>query len=268
MKLPFTVCLLLSTLASSGQQKTIETQTIAWAGYYQRLHINERLSVHTEVEGRWFAPAMRQHQWVLPRIHVHYLIATGVDLSAGGTYFRHALPQSDDPVLLVRPEWRAHQELSFKQSINSTPVWLEHRYRLEERFMQKVKDNVMAQGWDFGWRFRYRVQLVVPLLPRAKLSPALKIYDEIMLNAGKTIQHNIFDQNRMGIALALEFSNALTADIGYMHWFQQRPAGNAFYNRHMLRLTLHHTLFLANQYDTRSVHHPGGYPGSRGTFCY
>ena len=231
---------ILSSFAASGQQRVVETQQIVWMGYYQKAQLSERWALHTELEGRWFLSSFRQHQWVVPRVHVHYLTKGGADVGVGGSYFLQALPQNEEPVELTRPEIRPHQELSLKQALGK--LKLEHRYRVEERFSRRVTNGELAEGWDFSWRFRYRAQLVIPLAQESRLSPSLKVYDEILLNAGKPVQNNMFDQNRIGATLSLKVSEHVATELGYLHWFQQRPAGNTFFNRHIVRFTLVHSL--------------------------
>ena len=164
----------------------------------------------------------------------------------GAAYFLQGQPQSDEPLSLLRPEWRAQQELNLRQSLGET-VRLEHRYRIEQRLQQLVENNALTDGWDFSWRFRYRAQLVVPFMQKSWLSLSLKVYDEILINAGKPIRHNIFDQNRIGAAVSLKAAKNISAELGYMHWYQQRPAGDAFFKRHIVRFTLTHHLSLAPQ---------------------
>ncbi|AHM63300.1 hypothetical protein D770_25275 [Flammeovirgaceae bacterium 311] len=237
------------TSVAFGQQRSVATQQILWLGYYQKAQLSERWALHTELEGRWFTSNGRQHQWVAPRVHLHYLTlggadlsAGGADLSAGGAYFLQALPQNDEPLQLVRPEIRPHQELTLRQSLGK--FRLEHRYRVEERFLRRIMDGALADGWDFNWRFRYRAQLLVPLASGLRLNPTLKLYNEILLNAGKAVQQNLFDQNRIGATLSLKISKHIFTELGYLHWYQQRPAGNAFYNRHIFRFSLIHNLSL------------------------
>lgn len=251
MKVFLPLLLLLSFSFGYAQQplfqgRSLETQHLAWAGYYQRLHLSPQWSVHTELEGRWYTGQGRQHQWVAPRVHVHYQTKGGMDVATGITYFLQALPQNQEPLVLIRPEWRLHQELTLRQPI-AKKLRLEHRYRVEERFIQVAKDNKLVEQWEFNWRFRYRAQLIIPILPDAKLSPTLKLYDEVLLQAGKSVQYNIFDQNRIGAALSLKASKNISIDLGYMNWLQQRPSGSAFYSRHIFRFTFIHSLYLYPQ---------------------
>lgn len=233
---------LLSCALAYGQQRSVETQQILWLGYYQKAQLSKHWALHTELEGRWFMGSGRQHQWVAPRVHLHYLSRGGADIAAGAAYFLQALPQNDEPLQLVRPEIRPHQELTLRQPLGK--LRLEHRYRVEERFVRAVKEGALADGWDFTWRFRYRAQLLVPLAPGHRLNPTIKVYDEILLNAGKAVQQNFFDQNRIGATLSLTLSKHFATELGYLNWYQQRPAGSAFYNRHIFRFTVVHNLSL------------------------
>ena len=142
---PYLLFLLLTFFSSAafGQQRTIDTQQVLWLSYYQKAHLNERWSVHSELDGRWFIGSWRQQQWLLPRVHVHYQSRGGADIGVGAAYFLQPSPQSDEPVVLQRPEIRPHQELNLKQTVGK--LKLEHRYRLEERFQRVVQNNELIK---------------------------------------------------------------------------------------------------------------------------
>ena len=72
----------------------------------------------------------------------------------------------------------------------------------------------------------------------------VKIKDEVTLNAGRKIVKNVFDQNRVYLALNYQFNKALAMEIGYMNWYQQRSSGVDFYSRDIFRFSLFHKISL------------------------
>jgi len=66
--------------------------------------------------------------------------------------------------------------------------------------------------------------------------------DEVMFNAGHRIIYNMFDQNRIYIALGTQISQNHLFELGYMNWFQQESTGYSFINRNILRFTLTHKI--------------------------
>lgn len=72
----------------------------------------------------------------------------------------------------------------------------------------------------------------------------LKAFDEILLNMGRKVVQNVFDQNRYGASIQYMPFDKLGFEVGYINWFQQQNSGVDFYNRHIIRLTIHQNLNL------------------------
>ena len=70
------------------------------------------------------------------------------------------------------------------------------------------------------------------------------VYEEILLNAGKSIVKNTFDQNRVYAALQYGINPKIAIELGYLNSFQQRSSGIDFYNRDIIRLSIFHKLKL------------------------
>lgn len=58
-----------------------------------------------------------------------------------------------------------------------------------------------------------------------------------MINAGKTIVYNQFDQNRLTTNVEVGLGKTLSAELGYIRFHQQRKSGHEFFNRDTLRFT-------------------------------
>jgi hypothetical protein len=59
-----------------------------------------------------------------------------------------------------------------------------------------------------------------------------------MLQAGKGIVYNVFDQNRAYVALNFEPVKYVSLEAGYMNLFQERSTGKDFYSRHIFRFSV------------------------------
>lgn len=218
--------------------KDVLTQYLTWYRYYNKLTVSPIWQVHTELELRWFMFPGRPHQGLV-RVNALRQRPGKPSLGLGGTYFLQTLPQlADQAVDRIRPEVRPHQELTLRQSVGS--LQLSHRYKLEERFFQKTS----VEPSDFNLRFRYKFEVQIPLTRAEERAVSLRLYDEVMVNAGKNIVNNVFDQNRIYVGLQRSWSDHWAAEIAYLNWFQQRSSGTEFYNRHIARLTVTHALSL------------------------
>jgi hypothetical protein len=65
-----------------------------------------------------------------------------------------------------------------------------------------------------------------------------------MVNQGKHIVINQFDQNRIYLGIERGFYKGLSVELGYLHWYQQRPSVNQFFERNIIRLTVNHKTHL------------------------
>lgn len=65
------------------------------------------------------------------------------------------------------------------------------------------------------------------------------ISDEIMFNYGSDNRKNIFDQNRMYIALCYYFDANIGLELGYLKSYQRRSSGINFYDLDIIRFTVY-----------------------------
>jgi len=230
----FILLLLVSGASSFAQQTHTSYGKQWWLRYYSRLEFSEKWHLVTEFDNRRFIQPDRQNTFLV-RMQVLYNFSNKVSVGAGGSYFLQTQDSGDLGTIQV-PEIRPHQELNIKQSIGKINIL--HRYKIEERFIRNIADGKPADGYRFNFRFRYQLGIDIVLLKKLKL----RVYDEILLNAGKNIHYNFFDQNRIYGGLNYEILKGLTIEAGYMHWFQQRASGKDFNSWDILRFTIYHTI--------------------------
>lgn len=196
------------------------------------------MRIKTQLENRRYILPDRNHQFLIPRVQVHYIFQNGVDISGGVSHFRTAFPQDNEiDIERCRAEFRPHQELILRQQVGK--ILLSHRYRLEERFYYLRSEDEDL----FRMRFRYRLQGKLPVSkPDSGRDIFVKVFNEIHLNLGQGA--NPFNQNRFYGGLVIELDEKFDIELGYMNWYQLRSEGDSFFNRHILRATLHHSIHL------------------------
>lgn len=226
-------------------QKDIETQHLLWYGSWFTIKFNEKWYWQTEIQERHYVRPFAQHQFLV-RTHLHRNLGkSGWDVSVGFCTFNQSPNNPDTRPRLLVPELRPHVELGYKQALKA--VNIDHRFRAEARFFHNTNATrtELEDGFDFGnFRFRYRLQATFPLWKfKERQSLKLRISDEIHINAGKKIIRNVFDQNRLYGGLAVDILPNLTAEAGYLYWFQMQPNG-AFFARHIGRFSFFYTFDL------------------------
>jgi hypothetical protein len=220
-----------------AQTKQITHESFYWTRYYNQIAFGDRWTWHNEIDERRFFKN-NEHLHIIAHSRVHYKILPKVELGAGFTY---SLQKNKDPNLMSTldiPELRPNQEISYSNSISKR--WkLQQRFRIDERFFRKNDGHNLTDGYDFNFRFRYRMQAAFRInKEEIEKSTTLKVADEIMLNTGKKIVYNTFDQNRIYAALEQGLSQSFSVELGYMYLYQQRPAAYHFFERDIIRLTI------------------------------
>jgi Protein of unknown function (DUF2490) len=238
---PFFVFLLSFCFFAKAQNKVIAHQNVYWLRYYNQLAFSPKLVFHTEFDNRKSFGTNQQQQAIF-HARLFYQLPKNTEIAGGITYSRQS--QAESPTHLVVPEFRANQLATW--TIPTTKrLAIQHRIWIEDRFQRHHDGKVLLEGYDFSLRFRYRLQAAFQLnKPENKLKTIAKISDELMLNAGKKIVYNYFDQNRFSVSIEQNINKNLSFETQYFRTFQQKPAGNQFASRNVLRLTLYHKIFL------------------------
>lgn len=225
---------------SSFGQKQVNTHEQAWLGYINQTRLSNKWGLWLDLHARR-TDFLDRWNTLIFRPGVTYYINDHVRFTAGYALVGHYPAPG---LHTVRPEHRPWQQVLWTTRAKrlQTQQWI----RIEERFNRKVVDDELVDGYNFNYRFRYLLNLMVPL-NRDFIEPKTLFFafnDEIHINAGKKITNNYFDQNRFFVGLGYQFTKSFNAQLGYMNLFQQLPAGSQFNNNHVARLFLFHNLDL------------------------
>ena len=226
-------------MSIAQEKKNIDSQSLLWTRYYNQLELNTRWSIHSEFDNRIFISPLDQNLFVL-RVQGRYKVLEQMELGAGFTYFSVATQDPDIHSKFNKPEYRIQQDATLKQNLGKTT--LNQRFQIEERFFQNFDKERLISGSTFFWRFRYRIQGDYNFWQKKKQFLKAIISDEIMINAGKKVVNNTFDQNRIYAGLQYGINFSLALELGYMNSFQQRSTEVDYFNRNIIRLSIYHKL--------------------------
>lgn len=182
----FTIC---------NAQQTGEDTWGAWYMYFGTNKISDKLSIHTEAQFRYYETASNFNQMLL-RTGLNYHIAPHAIATLGYGYIT-----TDASFEELFDEEKSKENRLFEQFILKNKVGeflFEHRYRLEQRFIEKETLH----------RARYRLQVTLPLTDIFFLN----FYDEIFIN----LQEEAFGQNRLYGALGINVTENLSIQAGYL----------------------------------------------------
>jgi len=222
-------------------QKSTTHQNLYWLRYYNQLSINQKFIWHNEIEERRFFQNNKANNLII-HSRLHYKIKPNLDVAAGLTYSEQGSQSPNTTTNFKVPEIRPVQELNYTLPI-SRKFALQQRLRLDQRFIRSNDGSELQHGYRFNLRFRLSFQLLYKLnSDTSKKQTTVKIANELMINAGKNITYNQFDQNRIYIAIQQDFNKNIALELGYLKIYQQKAVGNQFLNRDIFRLSLYHRL--------------------------
>lgn len=182
-----------------------ESDLGAWYMYFGNNKINEKFNFHNEVQYRNFN-AVGDLEQLLLRTGIGYDLTENNNNVMLGYAFILSRPFVNGEKT-ENIEHRIFQQYTTKQKFGRFN--LQHRYRLEERFLQD----------DFRMRFRYQIGLSLPLNNKEMLPKTLyaSLYNEIFLN----LDSPTFDRNRVYGALGYVINKNMKIEVGYMNQLQE-----------------------------------------------
>lgn len=192
--------------ANLSAQQIGDDKLGSWHMYFGMNRISEKLSIHTEAQFRYYENAKNFNQLLL-RTGLNYHINPNAIATVGYAYI-DTDPSFEGNENLVN---NIAEHRIFQQFILKNKVWeflFEHRYRLEQRFIEVENPNSPFYEKSTQHRARYRLQVTLPLTDIFFLN----FYDEIFLN----LQDNVYGQNRLYGALGLNVTNNFSVQLGYL----------------------------------------------------
>lgn len=220
-------------MAQNG--KTTTTYQQVWTGYFNQARFSDRWGMWTDVHFRTKDNWVEDAGQFIFRTGLTYYLNDRTKLTAGYAFINHF--PADNHKNISQPEQRPWQQVQWHS--NSSRFKLMQWVRLEERFRRKIaSDDALAEGYNFNWRARYNIMMQFPLGKEAfkRNTLALAINNETMVNFGREITYNYFDQNRLFAGFHWYFSAHSWLQFGYMNLFQQQSAGNQYRVVHSARL--------------------------------
>lgn len=201
------------------------TEQTGWLAWFNSYKLSPRWGVHLDVQAR-SADDWRYVRNLLIRPGLTYHFNARHNVTAGyaliQTYADDAVAGSKDLT-----EHRIWQQYIFAHKIKSLP--LTHRFRLEQRFIERASDDLFSQ------RIRYFARLIVPLAKSGdgfSKGPFAALQNEIFLNLQNKskLNNSVFDQNRGYGALGYRLSSKFDIEAGYLNQYVNGATQNTSNN--------------------------------------
>ncbi|RAK64138.1 DUF2490 domain-containing protein [Hymenobacter edaphi] len=254
---PLSVVFLLLAAPAVRAQKQFVREQQTWLGVFNQTRFSQHWGSWTDLHLRLHDRFVREKFQAVTRLGLTYYFSDDVRLTGGYAYVHH-FPDGARPI--GQAEHRPWQQVQWFTRFPQARLmqWV----RLEERFRRRIVRNEATDEFDFNWRARYNLALLLPLT-RRRFEPGgwqLLLNDELMVNFGKEVRYNYFDQNRAFAGVVYQLNKHAQLQAGYMHLFQQLPAGSTYRNQHTIRVFYFHNLDLRPPAAPPAV--PPGAPGS------
>jgi hypothetical protein len=231
----------LSASAMQGQAtRQISNQNHFWGAYTGTHRLSSHFSLYTEYQWRREDWAAHWQQSLL-RVGLEYQIKPEVSATVGYGWIV-TFPYGDFPIALNTPEHRIWEQLLTQQKIGR--FHLQHRYRLEQRFVgnSSVSPEGVGsiEGNLYSNRARCRLMVTVPIGANAMGDNTwfISASDEPFLSFGKHVGKNILDQNRLYGGLGYQFKPGKNIQIGYLQQLVMKPDGVRMENNHTLQVSV------------------------------
>lgn len=230
-----------TTLYAQTPAKEVHSREQAWIAYFNQTRLTKKFGLWLDVHYRQTDNFVERPFQLLIRPAVTYYIKDHIRFNVGYAYINHFPARG---LNTSRPEHRPWQQIWWNQKFPGVTMiqWL----RLEQRYVHKIANDVLQDGYTFTNRFRYNIGFFVPLKGKEIVAktPFAVVLNEVFINFGKNVTYNTFDQNRLFIGAGYQFTPHLNAHLGYMNLFQQEAAGNRYMITHSVRLFVYHNFDL------------------------
>ncbi|MBZ4043800.1 DUF2490 domain-containing protein [Flavobacterium hibisci] len=206
--------LLFALILSVNLINAQDTDTGNWFMYFGNQAINKKWNWHNEVQYRNYNFAGDTQQLLL-RTGIGYNLTennNNILLGYGFINSQNYIPGTNDKT--GNNEHRIFQQFITRQNFGR--IYLQHRYRVEERFLED----------DFQMRFRYFLALNVPINKPKMEDKAFyfSAYNEIFINA----ESPVFDRDRVYGALGYVINKNFRVEAGFMRQIQEKTGRNQF----------------------------------------
>lgn len=231
--------LLSGTAIAQDDTKSITNTGEVWLGVYTKYRIKERLYYYGEYHYRRrdFLNEMGQ---VYLRFGLSHIVNKHFEVTGGIVTPLYWAPNPEQPNIdKVVPQFRFWQQFLFIMPFDRLKIY--HQIRLEQRWR---RDYEKGSPFELTHRFRYKILAYYPI-NKPKLETGalfLSAYEEIFMQAGKSITYNYFEDNRTFIGLGYILNDNIQFQTGYQWSFRHAGSPFEYENRHMWRISIYHNL--------------------------
>lgn len=209
-----------------------ESNFTGWGTINLDWNLNKKWGIHLDLNQRRVNLSERIYQH-LYRTGMNYKPNDKLYFRAGYVMARTS-PFGDHQLASVHQtstEHRSYEMVTFSEKSGNLET--SHRLGFEQRWNSRFSSPALTShdSWSYTNRARYRLRFDYSFKKNSNQPayPYVFIYDEVMLNFGKQVTDNVFDQNRTGFFTGYTFSKITKLEFGFMYQIFQ--ASKKFENK-------------------------------------
>lgn len=227
--------LFFCTSISAQTTKQINRQSQSWFSVNSTIKLNSRWAILADLHTRR-NNFLAKSNFNFVRGGIQYSIDKNLSVAAG--YGHMWLYPTKEGWKTISNETRIYQQIIYTSKFRKTNVL--QRFRNEQRWQQKIENDIRTGENKFTNRFRYLLSINVPVAKNPKI-PSFVLADEVLLHAGKEVVNNTFEQNRLFVGIKEQLSSSLSFDTGYMIVCQQKSTGHQYDLNNTFRLFFYYS---------------------------
>lgn len=206
----FLLAICLSAPLAEAQEKTVQKNQV-WIGYMTSTKISDKYSIWNDVH---YVP----ESFAIVRTGLTRNVLNNGGITVGYAFLK--LPVSPE-TKLERNEHRPWAQVQLTAPLAAK--WsVTQRIRYDARFRQRINDGELADGYTFNHRLRLLLSIRKNIgnCSARGVQPYLAVSNETLLNFGKEITYNTFDQNRASLSFGIQ-KKQIQYQLGFMNRFVQ-----------------------------------------------
>ncbi|RPD39765.1 DUF2490 domain-containing protein [Chitinophaga barathri] len=217
-------------------QKQVNDQQQVWVSVNSTMRLSDRWGSIADVHVRR-NNYLADPSFYFVRGGASYWVTDNLSLVAG--YAHMWLAPTREGWSTFADENRLYEQVIYSSAIGK--VGILNRFRNEHRWREVIENDQSTGKFAFSDRLRYLISIGVPLSSKPRV-PQLSFANEVLIQFGKSIVYNTFDQVRLFGGIRQNIGKGWSYDCGYMLVFQQNAGGQSYNRNHTIRLFFYYTL--------------------------
>lgn len=231
----FVIALIPLKIFAQPVTKVVNTQYQTWYSINSTMRLHKKWGIVADFHARRNDFLADQNFYYF-RAGVNYWVKNNLTVTLAYGHLWLSPSQTDWKTIVQ--ENRLQEQIQLSSKLKKAAVI--NRIRNEQRWQQKIVNDSITGKLKFSNRVRYLLSFTLPVFKNPHY-PSLVLSDELLVQFGKEIVYNTFDQNRFFIGIKQPVCKSLSFDFGYMLVYQQKASGYQYDKNHTLRLFFYYT---------------------------